>query len=295
MRKAWKWRFLVQKDILWYLPITILIIFLFIAPVSIMLSKSLHAFNYARPSSIGTYIGVQNYSEALHNEAFFRSFKRLLSFFLITLTAETILAIFIAHILKGIEDSRPLLSILLIPTISAPVVVGLLGRFMLNTSFGIIPYVIGLVFGKQINILSKPNLAFIALAIVEIWHWTPLLTLIFYSGLIVLPRSPYDAAKVDGASSWNVFWYITLPTMMPVIVAGVVIRGIDLFKIFDEILVMTGGGPGDATELLNFFIYKLAFRSWNVGQASAIGVLVIGTMLPLTYVLYKIIGGGRGN
>ena len=83
--------------------------------------------------------------------------------------------------------------------------------------------------------------------------------------------------------------------MMPIIVAGVVIRGIDLLKIFDEILVMTGGGPGDATELLNFFIYKLAFRSWNVGQASAIGVLLIGTMLPLTYILFKIIGGGRGN
>lgn len=260
-----------------------------------MTFNSFHSFNYAKPDNLGNYIGLENYRQALRDEAFFGSIKRLIIFIIITLSAETVFGIILAHILRDVKNSRPLLSIFLMPTVSAPVVVGLMGKFLLNTSFGQIAYMIDLVLGVNLNILSDPKLAFLALAAVEIWHWTPLLALIFYSGLIALPKDPFDAAKVDGASSWTEFYFITLPMMMPIIVAGVMIRGIDLFKIFDEILVMTGGGPGNATELFNYFLYKLAFRSWNVGQASAIGVLTICIMIPFAYILYKMVGGGKSE
>lgn len=293
MRRLWNRKLLLHKAALPHLPLLLFMLFMFVTPLVLMLNDSFRNYNYARPSNLGAYVGVQNYSKVLHNSAFWQSVGRLVTFVMIALTAEMVLGIVLAHVLKDIKHSRPLLSILLIPTMAAPIVVGLLGRFVFNNSFGIVPSVIELVFGTRPMLLSVPILAYTVLATVEIWHWTPLLTLIFYSGLISLPQDPYDAAKVDGASFWQAFRYLTLPMLMPVIVAGIIIRGIDLFKIFDEILVMTGGGPGTATELLNFFIYKTAFRSWNVGHASAIGVIMVTIMLPVVYIFYNTIGGGR--
>jgi len=276
-----------------HLPLLLMLAFLFLGPLGVMVHDSFCHYDYAKPRGLGSFIGFQNYSEVFHEEGFWQSVIRLFVFVVITLPTEVLLGLILAHVLKNLRYPRPVLSILLIPTMAAPVVVGLLGRFLFNNSFGIVPYVIEAVFGVRPKFLSDPTLAFITLAAIEIWHWTPLLALIFYSGLISLPQDPYDAAKVDGASSLQIFRFVTLPLLMPVIIAGTSIRGIDLFKIFDEILVMTGGGPGTATEVLNYYVYKTAFRSWNIGNASAIGVLMIVILVPVVYVFYKMTGGGR--
>jgi multiple sugar transport system permease protein len=158
--------------------------------------------------------------------------------------------------------------------IISPVVVGLIGSLNLNADFGMIGIMLkksGLV---EKTILGNYHLALPAIITIDIWQWTPFLILIFTAGLLSLPREPYEAAYVDGASTWQVFHRVTLPLMRPIFLIALLLRFTDLFKIFDKIFIMTGGGPGSATEISNIFAYRINFRFWNLGYGAAIVTLL---------------------
>jgi multiple sugar transport system permease protein len=158
----------------------------------------------------------------------------------------------------------------------APVVVAILWKIMLAGSWGLISYNVIERFGilTGTSVLASPALALYALVLVDVWQWTPFMMLAFFAGLQSLPVTPYRAAAVDGATSLQAFRRLTLPLMMPLMAVIGLLRLIDAFKVFDTIFLLTGGGPGSATESTSVFVYKTVFDFWDLGPATATAVVI---------------------
>ena len=134
---------------------------------------------------------------------------------------------------------------------------------------------------------ASPQLALPSLIIVDIWQWTPFVVLILLAGLVALPNEPFEAAAVEGAGYWTSIWHVALPMLRPLIMVVILFRGIDLFRAFDTIWVITGGGPGDASETLNMLLYRLGFQNLNFGRASALALIMLAIVLIATRPLTK--------
>jgi multiple sugar transport system permease protein len=144
---------------------------------------------------------------------------------------------------------------------------------------------------KTFSLLSHPFWAFVGVAIQDIWHWTPFLILLFYTGLISLPREPFEAASIDGATSWQVFKDITIPMLRKIFLIGILLRTMDAFKIFDEIYMMTQGGPGNATEMINYYVYRNTFRYFNMGEGAALALVVLIIIIIISNIFIKVMKG----
>jgi multiple sugar transport system permease protein len=172
---------------------------------------------------------------------------------------------------------------LLVPMVMTPVVVGILWRMLLNPDFGIVNYILILFgLGKQ-TWLSSSRHALWAIMVTDIWKWIPFTTLCFTAGFTALNPELNEAAYVDGASAWQIFWRITLPLMRPVILVTLLLRFVDSFKVLDAVYVMTYGGPGNTTDLLSFFIYRIGLGFFKVGYASSLAMLFIVFVFVITF------------
>jgi multiple sugar transport system permease protein len=177
--------------------------------------------------------------------------------------------------------------ILLMPLLINPVVVALIWRMFLHPELGIVNYLLGLIGIAKVNWLGDPVIAFWTVVLTDIWHQVSFMIVLLLAGLSALPKEPYEAARMDGASTLQSFIHVTLPLMRPVIIVTLLIRLIFAVKTFDLVYVMTRGGPGTATDLISYFIYRSAFFGLNSGQASAISVLLLVIVLALTAYLYR--------
>jgi len=174
------------------------------------------------------------------------------------------------------------------PMMATPVAIALVWTMMFHPQLGVLNYLLSLVGLPPSLWVYDPSTVILTLVMVEVWHWTPLVMLIVLGGLAALPTDPYDSALVDGATSWQMFRYITLPLLMPYIMIVLVIRSIDALKVFDTIFVITQGGPGTASETLNIFLYNQAFQYYHMGYASAVVVIFFVLIIALSLVLLHI-------
>jgi len=168
-------------------------------------------------------------------------------------------------------------AVLLIPMLLPPVVVAVLWRLILNPEFGVLN---GTLRGwgletRGLTWVAAENTALLSVILVDVWQWTPFLFLLLLAGLQGLPVEPFEAAVVDGASRWQVFRRLTLPMLRPVIAIAVLLRGMDLLRVFDQIFILTQGGPGFATETVTLYIYRTAFRFHNFGYAAAMSFVLL--------------------
>ena len=177
--------------------------------------------------------------------------------------------------------------ILLMPLLINPVVVAQIWRMFLHPELGIVNYIIGLAGVPKINWLGDARIAFWTVVLVDIWHQVSFMIILLLAGLSALPREPFEAARMDGATTLQAFFHVTLPLMRPVIVVTLLIRLIFAVKTFDLVFIMTRGGPGTATDLISYFIYRSAFYGLDIGQASAISVILLIVVLALTTYLYR--------
>jgi multiple sugar transport system permease protein len=191
-----------------------------------------------------------------------------------------VLGMALARLLDGDEPGFGLLrGVLTLTLVIPPAVTGMMFLLMEDPQFGVLSYVLDLIglLGPETPILANRSTALIGVLLADIWQWTPFMVLIFLAGLRGLPPEPYEAAMLDGASWWTTFRRITLPMMGKVIAVAILIRGIDLFRVFDYIFVMTSGGPGDATYTLSLYAWQqtFSFIKWGYGATLSLLMLVI--------------------
>jgi multiple sugar transport system permease protein len=234
------------------------------------------------------FIGLDNYREALSQNYFGESLWVTLKFVVCVVLLEFLIGFTVALMLNAVTRFKDIYYlILLMPLMINPVVVALVWRMLLHPDLGIVNYLLSLIGIPAVNWLGSPAIAFWTVVLVDIWHQVSFMIILLLAGLSALPREPYEAARMDGASTLQAFFHVTLPLMRPVIVVTLLIRLIFAVKTFDLIFIMTRGGPGTSTDLISYFIYRSAFFGLDIGQASAISVVLLVIVLGLTAYLYR--------
>ena len=257
-------------------------------PLLTVINYSLH---YIFAGSAAQFVGLENYVEVLRDEPFQRAFLRQLLFSLSILLVEVPLGIAIAHMIPkkgpGVAVSLVLLGIpLLIPFN----VVGIVWRLFTQTDIGVVPRMFAAI-GYDYNVSLNPADAWLTIFVLDIWHWTPLVALLAFSGLQAIPDAYYQAARIDGASAWKTFRYVTLPKLRPVLTIGILLRLMDSFKIYSEPLLLTGGGPGNTTTFLSLFVARKA-ESYELGYAGAASVIYLYVVIVISFVFFQFMTRG---
>ncbi|MDB6002520.1 MAG: hypothetical protein JWP52_4219, partial [Rhizobacter sp.] len=205
-----------------------------------------------------------------------------LLYVLIGVFAQYWLALGIALLVNQVgRGSRPLRLLFLLPFVMPPLVVGFVWQTMFDSRYGPLSAVLRWLHIDPILWLSTAKLAFTSILIVDTWQWTPFMFLILFAGLRTLPREPFEAARVDGASDWRIFWDHLFPMLLPASMAAILLRAIEAFKLFDVVFYVTGGGPGGATSTVTLQGYFTALRSGNLGYGAAMSIALLVTVLAL--------------
>lgn len=280
----------IEKNIKWIfpLPAAIFIIVMMVFPVLYTFFVSFTDWNM---SSGGTanFIGLGNYVAMFQEPRFYNAFWLTLYFTVLAVSVETVLGVIIALILDREFRGKNLAKlILLLPMVATPVAVGLSWTLFYEPTIGLGNYALKLLGLPASKWLASKLAVIPSLALVDIWQWTPMISLIVMAGLASLPTEPYEAALVDGATPWQTLRRITLPLLRPTILIAMVLRSIDALKTYDIIYVMTAGGPGFASETLNIYAYNLGFGYFRFGAASSALVALFALVLGFSLVVLKI-------
>jgi multiple sugar transport system permease protein len=237
-------------------------------------------------------VGFENYTRLWDDPQFLNSLWVTLRFVTASVAIETVLglalALFCLHEFRGIKLLR---TVLIVPMVITPVVVAIVFRLIYASDAGMLTAFSEALGGGPVQILGEPTRAFIGLVALDVWEWTPLMFLIMLAGLQSLPVEPFEAARVDGAGPWRVFIDHTLPMLRPVIAIAIVLRTIDAFGTFDQVFVLTRGGPGEATRLLSVLGYDTAFKFQQTGYAAALfltmGLIILALALAAVRMLRR--------
>lgn len=280
----------IEKNIKWIfpLPAAIFIVVMMVFPILYTFFVSFTDWNM---SSGGTanFIGLGNYVAMFQEPRFYNAFWLTLYFTVLAVSVETVLGVIIALILDREFRGKNLAKlILLLPMVATPVAVGLCWTLFYEPTIGLGNYALKLLGLPASKWLASKLAVIPSLALVDIWQWTPMISLIVMAGLASLPTEPYEAALVDGATRWQTLRRITLPLLRPTILIAMVLRSIDALKTYDIIYVMTAGGPGFASETLNIYAYNLGFGYFRFGAASSALVALFAIVLGFSLVVLKI-------
>lgn len=291
LAKRWRVFYRRIEPALYISPAFIVLFVILIYPLGYSFWLSFHEWTLRGFRKGIPFIGFENYIDLFSNPEFLKSLRITFIFVIVAIAIEMILGMGIAllldHDLKGKGFMR---SIILIPMMCTNVVIGLTWRLLFNYEFGLVNYYLGRLSLGPVNWLSDTSVALPAVIIVDVWNTTSFVALLLLAGLQALPEEPYEAATIDGASSWQLFVYLTVPFLRPTILVVLLWRFIDTFRIFDVIYLLTAGGPARATETVSIYVYRNGFQFFNLGYASASSYIMIFFMLIIGAILARIIG-----
>jgi len=236
------------------------------------------------------FIAVENYQRILTGDPRFRdAFFRTLYFTLIAVSVETVLGVAMALLFNREFWGRGLVRTLsILPMMATPTAISLVFVMMYHPTLGVMNYLVSLTGLSPFKWTYSSKTALYAIALVDVWEWTPLIMLIALAGLAALPKEPYESALIDGASNLQSFWYITLPLLRPTLIVAILFRSIDALKTFDIIFVMTQGGPSNASETINILLFNQAFSYFNMGYASSMAVALFAIVMGASLILMKV-------
>ncbi len=273
-RSTWRRRFLSEEAVTAYffiLPSLIGFIAFYAVPAVRGLNISFTNWDLLRDPK---YIGFTNYTNMMKDAEFLNALKVTVYYVLLNIPLQTMLALVIAVMMHRLTQSMLIRSIIILPWLMPPVVVGLLWLWLLDPALGIInAWITGLGL-PMVPFLNLPKFAMPSIAMINIWQYVGYTALLIFAGLQSIPGSVYEAASIDGASETTTFWRITVPLLRPVLVFVVVTSVIGSFQIFDTIAITTKGGPVNATKVINYLIYGTAFERFKMGYATAISVVL---------------------
>jgi multiple sugar transport system permease protein len=243
------------------------------------------------------WVGFANYREILSDPLIWKYFALTGRFALMSVGLQTIVGFAMAMIVRAkFRASGLITTLILIPMMLSPVVVGKFWYMIFNPTYGPFNYLLGMPPPGGPDWLASPTYALWAVVIVDVWMWSPFVMLLCLSGLKAIPEYLYEAAAIDRASSWFQFWRITLPQVAPLLMIAILFRTIEAFKQFDVVMGLTGGGPGDATELVAVDLYRIAFLGqFNTGKASAFAYIVLIIIVAVSNLYIRYLNRIRGE
>jgi multiple sugar transport system permease protein len=259
-------------------------------PICYMIYASFLRWNPSQRIGEAEFIGLDNYTDLFFNEAFRESTWVTIKFASVVVSIEMILGVGLALLLdRNLRGMSVLRTIFILPMMIAPIVVGLMWRYMYHPSIGVFNRTLESWGFDPIPWLSQGDWALRSVIIADIWQWTPFIFILSLAALQSLPKSAMEAARIDGASGWQTIWHIKLPLMMPVLIVTLLLRLIDSFKVLEVILVLTNGGPGLSTEILSLRISRTASEFRELGTAAAMSnyLLIMLTVLTVAMYLYS--------
>jgi multiple sugar transport system permease protein len=281
----------------------LLLPYLLVAPaLAVLLALSIYPLLYSITVSLqqetasGTVWTLTHFKRLATDNFFRTAMVHTVVYAVAALTCEFLLGLGLALLLnQQIRGRGVFRASLLVPMMLPAVVVGVVWRLMLNPNFGAINGTLRQ-FGVNTESLTwtaSPRLAFLAVIAVDVWQWTPFVFLVLLAGLQAIPQEPYEAALIDGSSRWQTFRHVTLPLLKPAILIVLLLRTMDLLRVFDQIFILTEGGPGFATEMISLYIYRTAFRFFDFGYAAAMSFVLLAVTNVISVVYLKVLQDER--
>lgn len=272
-------------------PTIVLLLAVNIFPLIWTIQLSFTSYRANRPNAPVRDVGLSHYETILTNPDVWGALQVTAHFVIWTILIQTVLGFLLAWLVdRKFRGHATLTTVILLPMMLSPAVVGNFWTFLYQPQIGLFNYVVGFVAGidpSSFQMLGDVRLSPWAIIIVDCWMWTPYVMLICLAGLRSIPDYIYEAAEVDRASKWRQFWSITVPMALPFIMLAVLFRAIENFKMFDMVNLLTGGGPGSTTEVVNITLKREAFEAWRTGYSSALAIILFVTVFGLANIYVK--------
>jgi multiple sugar transport system permease protein len=268
------------------LPGMAVLVLLVVGPLVYMFFNSFFLKTLATPLP-PRFAWFQNYQALFADGRFWNAFRNSMVIMVVGIPVQSVLALAIALLLnRKFPGSRVVVALFLVPVMITPVVAGFEWKIILDNRFGPLNYLLGLLGISPQAWLAQPVLAMASILLMDTWQWTPFVTVVLLAGLASIPKQVYEAAAVDGSSERETLWRVTMPLLRPVFTLVILLRIIFIFKIFDPVQILTGGGPGVATETLSLLTYIIGFKNFNVGLSATIAVvqLVVITVIAKVFI-----------
>lgn len=263
-------------------PAVLFVLLLTLAPILLLTALSFSRLAWAAGQAQWSFVGLQNYANLAADTLLGASFWNTLVFAFIAVSLQVVLGLGLAALSSGVRHGRVAYrTIFLLPMLLPGIVIGAMWKLMYGFDYGVINQLLDVVGVAGQNWLGSRQWALASIIVVDIWHWTPFCYLLLLAGLESLPRDVYEAARIDGAGAWHIFRRITLPLLAPTLAVTFMFRLIMAFKVFDEIYLLTGGGPGTATEVISFTIYRRFFTEDRAGYGAAMSLATCALVLTL--------------
>ncbi len=292
-RMARRIRGLSDRAIAWLFvsPTIFLLLAVNIFPLIWTIRLSFTNFRANRPNAEVKWLGLRNYERILTDDDIWLTMQATAHFLFWTIVLQVLLGFALAWLInQKFRGSNLWTTIIVLPMMLSPAVVGNFWTFLYQPQIGLFNYAVAFLTGADptsFSMIGDVNLAQWAIVIVDTWMWTPFVMLICLAGLRSIPVSIYEAAECDRASQWRQFWTITVPMVLPFLMLAVLFRGIENFKMFDLVVQLTGGGPGNTTTLTSIDLKREAFEKWRTGYSSAYAIILFVTVFGLASIYVK--------
>ena len=265
-----RWRWLTL------LPTLLLLALLTALPLLNLLYMSFFEIRWVEAAAVWRYVGTSHYELLPADNLVRAGLVNTTVFVVVAVLAEMVLGLALALLCARIGRGRVLYrAIFILPILIPGIVIGAIWKLMYNYDFGIINQIGGLLSLEPRDWLGDPATALLSVIVVDIWHWTPFCFLLLLAAVESLPAELSEAARIDGATAWQEFWSVTLPLLWPTFLVTAAFRALVAFKVFDEVFLLTGGGPGTSTEVISFTIYQRFFAEDRLGYGSALAIATI--------------------
>ena len=269
-------------------PAIILLAAIAIYPFLWLIYMSFHKVGFGNASDV--FVGVKNFARLFTDAKYIQGWAILLQYSAFCLSVQIIVGVALAVVLNNSRYEKILVTLFLMPMMVSPVVAGLLFYFLYNGTFGWYHWLFES-FGilGQTSILGSAKTALYGIILVDIWQWTPLITLITLAGLKRVPKDQLEANMVDGAGSISNFFHVSLPNIYPFLLIAILLRFMDNFRFIDAILALTGGGPGNSTRLLPVYLFDVSFQFFKLGRGAAIALTLLIVTIILGMILTRVL------
>ncbi len=269
-------------------PACVVLVLLTIYPVIEMIAMAFSTITFERASEVWKFTPLENFRELLSDDIFRVALKNTLIFAVISVLIELCFGLGLAILVSSIGKLKGIVrTVLIIPILMPPVAIGSMWKLMYSLDFGVLNQAITAAGLQPVNWLGSTSLALLSVVIVDVWHWTPFVFLILFAAVEAVPSDVIEAARIDGAKNRSIIFRIIIPLIWPTIIVALFFRAILAFKVFDQIFLLTSGGPGTSTEVVSLHLYKVYFQQNELGYGSMLSMAVIAATIAFIWVGHR--------